>query len=413
MPPRAVNATHAINATQPIRFRPPSLAVSPEVRWMLLRAFGPAGAPFPAPVDPARALAEARRFELSARIAARQGRAGLEAELGAETAAAFQRDRSLAAALGLRLLDVLRDVAETAAPLGLPLVLLKFVALDAAGLPVLGSRPACDVDLLAPAGRAEELQRALVSRGYGESGLSEAEHQLPALSHPEGLKVEVHRTMPGVRLAGRESATVETLQAAGLLAPVPDLPGRCFVPARPVLAAHALVHGLGQHGFWPDSYPLFKMVGDLVDLGWAEEEETVAAWVTKDVPRAETEAVRRLCAALAAGSEGGERGDPARWPDPEAGEAVLLRHLLAGRLDEDYAAGLRLSLFRAQPSDRPEALRLARSLWDAVFLSRAQIDALYGPPRHSLGYLGRRLARPFDLLRRLAAYGIRARRVRP
>jgi hypothetical protein len=49
-------------------------------------------------------------------------------------------------------------------------------------------------------------------------------------------------------------------------------------------------------------------------------------------------------------------------------------------------------------------VRFARSVLDAVFLSNAQIDAIYGPPRHPLGYLGRRLARPFDLLRRLGRY---------
>jgi hypothetical protein len=49
---------------------------------------------------------------------------------------------------------------------------------------------------------------------------------------------------------------------------------------------------------------------------------------------------------------------------------------------------------------------------EAVFLTRAQIDAIYGTPRHRLGYLGRRLARPFDLVRRLGSYGARALRVR-
>jgi hypothetical protein len=41
-----------------------------------------------------------------------------------------------------------------------------------------------------------------------------------------------------------------------------------------------------------------------------------------------------------------------------------------------------------------------------VFLSEAQIDAIYGRPRGRLGYLGRRLARPFDLLLRLGRYGV-------
>jgi hypothetical protein len=57
-------------------------------------------------------------------------------------------------------------------------------------------------------------------------------------------------------------------------------------------------------------------------------------------------------------------------------------------------------------------VRLLRSLVGAVVLSDAQIDAIYGPPRGRLGYLGRRLARPFDLLGRLAGYGWRALRLR-
>ena len=65
---------------------------------MLLRAFGPPGAPFPEAVDAAAALAAARRFEVSPRVAARQGRARLAEELGAETAAGFQRDLTTAAA---------------------------------------------------------------------------------------------------------------------------------------------------------------------------------------------------------------------------------------------------------------------------------------------------------------------------
>src|SRR5205085_2217394 len=40
----------------PLRFRPPALAISPEARWMLLRAFGPVGALFPGTIEPAVAL---------------------------------------------------------------------------------------------------------------------------------------------------------------------------------------------------------------------------------------------------------------------------------------------------------------------------------------------------------------------
>jgi hypothetical protein len=122
--------------------------------------------------------------------------------------------------------------------------------------------------------------------------------------------------------------------------------------------------------------------------------------VEKDVPAAEAEAVRSLCTALAAGE------------DPEGDAEILLRHMLAGRLDPDYEKSLRLGLFQSQPSDRSRPAQLARTVLGAIFLTDAQIDALYGRPRTRLGYLGRRLARPFDLLLRLGRYSLRWVKVR-
>jgi len=384
-----------------LRFRPPRLAYTPEARWMLLRAFGPAGAPFPEGIDPAAALALARRFEVSPRIAVRQGRERLRAELGEEAAAGFARDRARAAAVGMRLMEEVRRVAEVAAGLGVPLACLKLAALEGAGLLAAGSREACDADLLAPGGRAEELWRALAAAGFQGSGLPEAEHQLPALKGPQGGVIEIHRHLPGVRLEGGASATFEALEGAGLLLPLPDLPGRCAAPAPEVTAAHVLVHGLGQHGYWPSSYSLLKMAADLLDLGSLTDR--AAAWVERDVSAAEVAAVRRLLERLAAGE------DPAGWTGPEE---ELLRHILAGRLDEEYAGALRLGLFRPQPSERSRPEQLTRAVLGAVFLSDAQIDAVYGRPRTRLGYLGRRLARPFDLLLRLGSYGARWARLK-
>ncbi len=384
-----------------VRFRPPRLAITSHVRWMLLRAFGPPGTPFAAPVEPAEALAMARRFEVSARIAARQGRERLAAELGPDAADGFARDRMVAAASGMRLMAAAHRIAERAALLGVPVTLLKFAALEGTGVLAAGSRGACDIDVLAPESRTGDLQQALLAASYHGSGLPEYEHQLPALTDPQGGAVEIHRLLPGVRIAGGSSATWEALDRAALLVPLPDLPGRCSAPAREVQAAHTLVHGLGQHGFWPSSYSLFRMVADLIDLGPLTDR--ALAWVAQDIPAGEAEAVRRLCSRLAAGEV-----DTSLWDAPEE---TLLRHLLAGRLDPEYESALRLGLFRSQPSDRPPAGRLARTVLGTVFLSNAQIDAIYGPPRSRLGYLGRRLARPFDLLLRLGRYGVKWVRV--
>jgi len=372
---------------------------------MLLRAFGPPDAPFPEPVDPAGALEAARRFEVSPRVAARQERARLAAELGIEAAAGFQRDLTTSAAQGLRIEALLREVAAVAAEREIPLVLLKLAALQAAGVLTPGARTACDLDLLASAERTGELQAVLLARGFRSSGLPDSEHQLPALIHPAGGVLEVHRLMLGVRPDAGGSATIAALERSGLLVPASGLPG-CFLPTRAAQMAHVLVHGIGQHGFWPDSYPLLRTLADLIDLGFHDEAAAPLAreavrLVARDVSPTEAEAVRALCRALAAGEEPGEEG-----------AAVLLRHILAGRLDADYAASLRLSLFRDQPSDRPPAVRVVRTALATIFLSRAQIDTIYGRPRHPLGYLGRRLARPFDLLRRLWNYGTRSLRLK-
>jgi hypothetical protein len=138
------------------------------------------------------------------------------------------------------------------------------------------------------------------------------------------------------------------------------------------------------------------MVADLIDINALGKALTdrAAAWVEKDVPAAEAEAVRRLCACLVAGED----------PPKDSDEETLLRHMLAGRLDPDYEKSLRLGLFQSQPTDRSRPVQLARTILGAVFLTDAQIDALYGRPRTRLGYLGRRLARPFDLLLRLGRY---------
>jgi hypothetical protein len=52
---------------------------------------------------------------------------------------------------------------------------------------------------------------------------------------------------------------------------------------------------------------------------------------------------------------------------------------------------------------------LARNVWGALRLTDGQIDALYGRPRSRLGYVYRRLTRPFDLAGRLARHLAAAR----
>jgi len=423
-----------------VRFHPPAQALGPAVRWMLLRAFGPVDAGgaggSAAPVAEAQAvLALCRRFELSCRVAARQGRARLAAELGTAAADGFARDQAAAAGGGLRMVALAERVAAAAAALGVRPVFLKLAALELGGLLAPGSREGCDLDVLVPAGRAAELQQALAGAGFRASPMPRYEHQLAALEGADGV-VEVHRMLLGVRVAGKRSATAEDLDREGLLRALPALAGHAAaMPVPAVVVAHALVHGIGQHGWTPHAYSLLKMIADLVDLGFAgpdgpELAALAARWTARDLAPEEVAAARRLCAALAAGAvviagiagparvggaaggAGEVSGGPPQWETSRAEEAVLLRHALAGRLDPGYEESLRLALFRSVPSDVPEPVRLARAIAGTVWLSRAQVDALYGPPRRRIGYIGLRLRRPLDLLARLGRYGLRAWKVR-
>lgn len=408
-----------------VRFRPPTVAVEPALLWCLARAFGPPETPVAAiapsglpaietPVVGAHALAS--RLVLSPRLASRMPPAQLETEVGPEQAALFRRDRLATAAGSLRLGAVAEELACAASELDLPLVFLKFFALERSGLLAEGSRPAADLDLLVAPERAWELHRALVARGFTAGPTPEMEHQLPTLVAPVGDSlaggaVEIHRLLLGVRLdGGAGSATAPTLAAAGLLLPARDLPGPCFVPAPEVLVAHALVHGLVQHGFAPHAYPALRLLSDWLDLLAAEEggvagrasAELVAragSLVAGEVSQAEVAAMAGLCRRLAT-------CDLTVLTEPveESGEAALLHHFLAGALDPDYGRALRFAMLARPLSDRPRPLALARSLWKAAFPSRAELEAIYGPAGGPWQRWARRLGRPFDLVRRAARY---------
>ena len=387
-----------------IRFHPPPVEAPAELGWVLARAFGPPERAVAVPADPRRAVEVARRLEVSARLAARLKRERWEEELGA-AAGELRRERIGAVATEVRLMDVAREVAEEAEAMGVPVALLKGAALIASGAAPTGGRPACDVDLLAPEAGARALHAALRKKGWTASEVPSGDHQLGALASKTGGVVELHLHLPGVRIGGR-SARFEDLEREGLLEDLAGWPAR--LPRREVLAAHAIAHAIAQHGFAPDASGLMKMMGDWIDLGFGEAMRArVMELVGGDVSATEVAAVRGLASALAAGEEVVERmaegGEPAM---------VLLRHLIAGRWDERYRASLKLRL-RAQPGDRGSAAAAVKVAWDALFLSRAQVDAIYGRPANGWGYLGRRLARPFDLARRLAGYAATARGRKP
>ncbi|HEY7516643.1 MAG TPA: nucleotidyltransferase family protein, partial [Vicinamibacteria bacterium] len=316
-----------------------------EFRWVLARAFGPLPGPGEGLHAGSSGAALARTLDLAPRIATRQERERLVLEVGAEGARALASARGVAAVAADDLLGAALDVRDAARDLGapVPIVLLKGVALTATGVAVPGSRWLGDVDILCPAWALESLAAALRERGYARvEGVPTCDHQLAPLRGRSGRVVELHRFLPGVRLRGAPGfATAEELAERDLLrSPTGALHG-CWVPSRDVLGAHALVHGIAQHGLSPRSYPLMRMLADLVDLGWGapghgEAAAAAADLTARHVSRDEREAVLDLCRRLRAGEALPDRLTRRAGPAHR-----LLGHVLAGSLDPSYSDSLK------------------------------------------------------------------------
>jgi Uncharacterised nucleotidyltransferase len=398
------------------RFHPPPIEFTPEVRWALLRAFGPPDRVFSGPLDAEAAICAAGSLDLGPRIGGRVALATLKSDLGEEAGRSLLIDNVKAAWVASEHLKCALVVAEAAAEIGVPVTFLKGVALQLSGVSAEGARWLSDVDVLAPAGRASTLVEALVRRGFRPAEFRPEAQHLPPLRRGRTELVEVHRLLLGVSPSkSRGFATLDGLLECGLLERLPEgMPGECFVPGRELLAAHALAHGLAQHGLAPATYPMTRMLADLVDLGLAAPDgERLAGalfpMIAGEVSREELDATRALCVVLSDGDE------DVFAPLHAGREALLLRHAVAGLTDDAYRTAIRLSGLWSAPSEHPMPIALLVEVYRALFLTRAQIDMVYGPPRSAWGYLGWRLLRPFDLVRRLVRYrasaaGLRQRR---
>ncbi|HQR65939.1 MAG TPA: nucleotidyltransferase family protein [Thermoanaerobaculia bacterium] len=374
------------------------------MRWVLLRAFGPIETAWNEPLDVGETRCLAGAFDLVSRIAGRMGPEALGREIGQEAADEWLRAYRLTAASNLQYAAFAGRLAGVAKMPGIPVAFLKGMALRLSGFVRLGWRAAGDIDLLVPPERLEELRAALLAEGFVSSDLPGCEHQLPPLHHPSGMMVELHRHIPGLRLdAGRGSATFHDLERAGLLERGAEVPEGSFVPAKTVLTGHCLVHGLVQHGLAPESYPPFRTVADLVDLGFAGEAE--AAPESFKLDRLDAEAVgtaRDLVRGLREGFDPGMVvGDSPR--------SRLLRHFVVGAMDERYCEALKANpRYVLTVSEKPVPLAALSALFHALFITRPEVDAIYGRQKSSAGYLFRQLMRPFDLVLRATRYSIQA-----
>ena len=280
-------------------------------------------------------------------------------------------------------------------------MLLKGLALEALQLVPPGARPTGDLDLLVPDSVIPKLHELLVADGWVPSENPDQEQHLDPLHHPRWGMLEVHRLILGVRPPGaRRSFGHDSLVAAGLTQPIPGLPESVRAPSRAILLAHALVHGLVQHGHAPGSYPLFRVLADVADLGPSPESLSAAGVYLREVDAEDLAAVGHLVRVLGSGLPSTLYGSPYSVegrPDP----LLLLRHLVAGVTDPDYALGLKATGVLGHISDLPPLPAALRSAWRALVLNRKQIDGIYGAPKSPLGYVGRQVARPFDLAFRL------------
>jgi len=182
--------------------------------------------------------------------------------------------------------------------------------------------------------------------------------------------------------------------------PAPGLGDGCYLPSDEVVLAHLLVHGIAQHGLSPQGYPMARMLADVQDLGADDDVwQTARRWIERDASREEVEAVAAFAGRLGAGE------NPVAVVAGDDDTGALLRHLLAGVLDEGYSRSLKFRSLSATPKDTNRVQAMAKTLRGALLPTRAQIDILYGPPRTELGYWGWRLWRPFDLVVRAGRYG--------
>lgn len=382
-----------------IRFQPPDVTFGPEVCWVLLRAFGPAEQGFHGTMDTATARTLVRTLDLCPRIGSRAGGERLCSELGVEVAREFTIASAASEAQALRLIQVAHEVAGVAADAGIPVVLLKFAALHLSGAVSAGSRSAADLDVMVPPGSVGAFSGALQSGEFTVLAVPDSDQHLAPLAHGSGVVVEVHRYVQGVCLgAPRTFATVDDLVSGGLVVTASGLPGECMIPSKEVLTAHAIAHGVAHHGRRPLEYPLFRMVADVIDLGFASEDgetvlEKITPWLESDVSPEETRALRTLCMGLSVADE--KLFAAASQSRPEV---VLLRHLVAGATDCAYAQSLQVAAFFGRVSHLPHPIAVGRALWHALFLNRAQVEKIYGSQSSWMACLRRQILRPLELL---------------
>jgi len=320
------------------RFSPPTFDLPDEAQWPLLAAFSPSALRAPAHLDPSKILEWSHLLALRERIAAIHGSDALASALGPIPAEALMKNQRQTAGRSLLLIELARLIANSAGRLGTPIVLVKGIALLVADITPLGSRGIYDVDALIPRTKAQPLADDLVAQGLARATVHESSQHLPALIHPRMGVTEIHVSLREVHIDSKADACFEDLERQELLSVAPD-PENALVPSADLLAAHALAHGIAQHGRSPQGYPFFRMVADLQDLaspghGLRSVLENARPFISQSVSARELRAVLELEEHLRHGSI------------PTEGDgAALLRHTIGDYLYPDYRRSLKVGAF--------------------------------------------------------------------
>lgn len=319
--------------------QPPYIIPTPALRWVLGKSFDAQNMESKSPPQCAEQVIRiTRQLDLSARLAARAGDSLLR-DLGATAARTLSQHRLAVTASNAVLWASLHEVTRVARELGAPFALLKFCALSSSGVVAAGTRDARDIDVLVSNQFVSALHSRLLNAGFRT--LDAGRGHLSPLVGASCEIIEIHESIPGISVPSKKrAATFEDLQEAELLDSAAH-PAGSWVPKREVLAAHALVHGLEQHGASPTSYPSFRYVSDLVDLLPKREDDSSFAYscgrlVLNERIRCYVPAALRVARTLHLG------GDPF-GPHPESDEAVLFRHALAACCDPEYRQALKLA----------------------------------------------------------------------
>ncbi|MDH3744179.1 MAG: nucleotidyltransferase family protein [Acidobacteriota bacterium] len=323
-----------------MRFRPPPIEPTPQLLWLLEAAFADHAAALPPLKEQQELVSLAERLSLAERIWSRR-KEGLEAAPGLLVLAEGLRGaHARSVAISTLYETVAREVAGAASEASIPLIFLKGYALVASGRIPRGRRPFSDLDVLVKTEDAERLHRQLRRRGFVAQAASGNEQHLASLTPPAGGTLDIHFCLHGLALDGSRWATADELEERNLLEHLAGHTDNCLVPTLGLLCAHLLIHGMAQHIWLPDQYPLLRLVGDLIDVlpdddSWEDSLQDFGGALSASIPDPDLAAFRELTQELRLGRRLDLDG---KAPDPAA---VLLRHMLAGALEPNYSASLR------------------------------------------------------------------------